>query len=287
MRSKTKKTTETTLSTLVGIDNNSEEYFIDLSKYTNLLIIGDSATGKTNFMENMILSLGKNTSPELCQIVIIGPSYCDYDPFDGLKHISAMIGSNDAVIECLKNVQEIMEDRYRLLSKANCRNLDDYNKKSKEKLPHIIIFIDEIAPFMIFNSKEICSAIERICQTGKVPGVHLIISTKELMPEVFNAPIRYLFKDFVTFNISRPKCEADYIKVYLDGIEPWKLKKGDHILKLEYSDPMQLTSKYITDEEIENTVKSLKKELSPTVFSTVGNLFNQLFGIANKESNDE
>lgn len=259
MSKKPEKNEETTLSTFIGIDEKSNESFIDLCKIPRLLIIGDPATGKTNFMENMVLSLGKNTSPEFCQMIVIDTSCVDYFSFDGLKHISAIIGNPNHVLECLKNVQEVMEDRYRIFSKAGCRNLEAYNAKAKEKLPHIVIFIDEFAPLMISHSKEFSEAIERICTMGRVPGVHIVMSTKELMPEVFNASIRYHFKDFVAFNISKAKCSADFIKVYLDGVEPCNLEKGDHILKLEYCDPAFLKGRYVTEEEIEKTVKSIKK----------------------------
>ena len=275
-----------TLRLSVGKNENSEDLYIDFAQIGNLLLLGDSGTGKTNFMKNVLLSLGKNTSPEFCQIVVIDSSF-DYDAFDGMKHISAVISSPDAILECLKNVQEIIEDRYRILSKDNCRNIEVYNSKAKEKLPHIVICIDEFAPLMISHPKEICAVFERICTMGRVPGVHLIIGTKEFMPEVFNATIRYLFKDFVAFNISKPKCDVDYIKVYLDGIEPWKLERGEHILKIEDIAPVLLKGQYLTDEEIEKTVKSIKKETKSTGTNAIERLFRKLFDITNKANKND
>ena len=245
------------LPLFVGTDENTQDLFMDFACVRRLLIIGDSGEGKSTLASNMILSLMQQLSPEQCQIALIDTRLLEFPLLENAKHIHSKAFSVEDALDCLQHLDEIIRERYRILAKAECARISDYNAKSKEKLPYIVCFIDEIADMLVNYPDKATELLQRVCNGGPV-GVFLIAATKELMPEVFSAEIRLLFKNFITFEISEAKCDVDYIKVYLDGIEPWNLKKlGQHVLKMEYDEPMVLQGKLITDEEIEQKIASL------------------------------
>jgi len=113
---------------------------------------------------------------------------------------------------------------------------------------------------MVVNHPDQSTTIlQNVCHGWPV-GVFVIAGTKELMPEVFSAKIRLLFKNFITFEISAAKSDVDYIQIYLNGIEPWQLNKlGQHVLKIEYEEPKLFEGKFITDEKVEQKTDEINQ----------------------------
>ncbi len=247
-----------TLPLYVGKNEDYEDLFVDFAQIQNLLILGDSATGKTNIIYKMILSLIEKFSPDLCQIALFDPKAVEFYPFENVKHLFC----NAKLVDCipyLKQIDNVIHERYKILSEANCISIEQYNAVSENKMPYIVCFIDEIADLIIYHPDETIELLEDIIH-GRTVGILLVISTRETMPEVLTPKIRLLFKNFIIFAISEARCDVDYMQTYLDGIDPWNIDDRDgHILKLEYEEPKVLLGQYITESEITKALAQINQ----------------------------
>lgn len=251
------------LPLFVGTNENSKDVFVNFSSICQLLLLGDSGTGKTHLMNNMIVSLAQKFSPEECKIVLIDTNMLEFYAFEKMKHsYCKRVKSAEDAISVLTELKTETDKRYRILSEAKCRSIEMYNSMADNKLPYIVCFIDEIAELIISTPEKFMSLVDNICSCGRVAGIHLIVGTREIMLEVLVPKIRLLFKNFIVFNISQAKSDVDYMKIYLDGIEPWKFEKlGQHALKLEYGAPEILNGKFMSESTLEEEIEAINRKL--------------------------
>ena len=246
----------------VGTNEQSEDIFIDFSRIRNLLLFGDMGAGKTNLMNNMVISLIENFSPEQCKIALFDTKSVEFYQFENVKHLYCKVNDHDEIIDSLKSIHMLIQERYRLLSNVKCMNITKYNSQADNKLPYIVCFIDEIAELILNYPQEILELMENISH-GFPVGVFLIAGTKEFMPEVFNAKLRFLFENFITFKTNKEKCSVDYMKIYLNDIKPYTIKKtGQHIIRLQLGDSKVLEGKFISDEIIEQKINLINQLLN-------------------------
>ncbi|MBO4295061.1 MAG: hypothetical protein J5896_06440 [Alphaproteobacteria bacterium] len=251
------------LPLFVGTNKNSKDVFVNFSLIPHLLLLGDSGTGKTHLMNNMIVSLAQKFSPKECKIVLIDTTLLEFYAFENMKHLlGAKITNTEGAISKLQELETEIQKRYDTLQKANCRNIEQYNATSAQKMPYIVCFIEEIAELMTTFPEQFTELVKSIYIKGIAAGVHLILATKEIMPEVLSPSIRILFKNLVIFNMSAGKSDIDYLEAYLDGIEPWKFEKlGQHALKLEYGVPEVLNGKFMSESALEEEIEAINRKL--------------------------
>ena len=245
----------------IGTNEFSDDLYADLGKIGSILLMGDSDTGKTVLIHDMLLSLMNSKTPDECKFILIDTSACQFILFEKEKHIlgKPIIDIGDA-LDSLNGIKNELHNRFKVLAEQKCLNIEAYNKKFEQKMPYIICVIDELALLMTNFPQQMDNFIKECCETGKVVGIHFIFGIRELMPEVFTRTVRYTIPNFITCQIDILRCNADYISSYLQDIEPWQLNIGEHVLKIKSQKPIKLNGKLVKDREIEKIIKDINRE---------------------------
>ncbi|MDA8432951.1 MAG: DNA translocase FtsK, partial [Nitrospiraceae bacterium] len=165
----------------LGKDIFGNPIVADLAKMPHLLVAGATGAGKSVSINSMVMSILYKSTPAEVKMLMIDPKLLELSMYEDIPHlISPVITNPKKAAEALKKMVFEMERRYRLLAEKGARNIDSYNKQSseEEKLPYIIIFIDELADLMFASSNEVEDSITRLAQMARAAGIHLIIATQ-------------------------------------------------------------------------------------------------------------
>ena len=186
------------LPVVIGKDISGEIVVKSLAKMVHLLVAGSTGSGKSVFVHNMILSLIFKYSPDDLRFMLIDPKKVEFNIYNGLPHLltpEVVLGAEKA-LNALKWCVKEMDRRYDLMSKAGYNNIEPYNKSEVvkagqiEKLPYIVIVIDEFAEVMVANKKEAEVCVQRITQLARACGMHLIIATQRPSVDVITGVIK-------------------------------------------------------------------------------------------------
>lgn len=179
-----------TLPVIIGYDRNDDLIVEDLTKIQHMLISGTTGTGKTSFLRNIITCLTSRFSPEELQLLICDPKMCEFNYLKDCPHTNGnVITSSQYTIESMKQVIDLMNSRYSTFAEMGVRNIKDYNNISKDKMPYLVIAIDEFADLMLTN-RDIEELIMRITQKGRAAGIHVLISSQRPSVNVFTGVIK-------------------------------------------------------------------------------------------------
>ncbi len=178
----------------------------DLAKMPHLLIAGQTGSGKSVGMNGFILSLLYKNTPSELRMIMVDPKQVELGVYDGIPHLlTPVINSPDKALNALKWWVAEMERRYGTLKPLNARNLEEYNAKvsAKDKMPAIVIIIDELADLMMSgNKKEVESAITRIAQKARAVGLHMILATQRPSVDVITGLIKANVPSRVAFTVA-------------------------------------------------------------------------------------
>jgi hypothetical protein len=179
----------------------STEKVIDLVKMPHLLVAGQTGSGKSVFLNMAILSVLYRFKPCECQLALVDPKRVEFAAYKGAPHLYAPVASKlDQIERLLTQLVDEMERRYELLEAVDVRNISMYNKQAKEKLPYIVVVIDELADLMLVSDHSVEEQITRLAQLARAVGIHLIMATQRPVVEIMtglikaNMPARISFK---------------------------------------------------------------------------------------------
>ncbi len=194
------------LALAVGKDINGEFIVGDLAKMPHLLIAWQTGSGKSVGMNGFILSLLYKNTPSELRMIMVDPKQVELWVYDGIPHLlTPVINSPEKALNALKWWVAEMERRYSTLKPVGARNLDEYNAKvsPKERMPVIVIIIDELADLMMSgNKKEVESAITRIAQKARAVGLHMILATQRPSVDVITGLIKANVPSRVAFTVA-------------------------------------------------------------------------------------
>lgn len=178
----------------------------DLAKMPHLLIAGQTGSGKSVGMNGFILSLLYKNTPSDLRMIMVDPKQVELGIYDGIPHLlTPVINSPDKALNALKWWVAEMERRYSTLKPVNARNLEEYNAKvsPKDRMPAIVIIIDELADLMMSgNKKEVEQAITRIAQKARAVGIHMILATQRPSVDVITGLIKANVPSRVAFTVA-------------------------------------------------------------------------------------
>jgi len=237
----------------LGVDIDGNNVYVDIAKMPHGLIAGATNSGKSVCINTILASLLIKNSPNDLKLILIDPKMVELNAYNDLPHlITPVITDSKMASAALKWAVEEMEKRYHIFAKNRSRDIASYNinveKKiiSMNKMPYIVIVIDELSDLMMASGSEVEDSIQRLTQKARAAGIHLIIATQRPTTDVIkgtiksNIPTRIAFK--VTSHIDS--------STILDGTGAEELLgKGDMLLK-ENDSPKRLQGAYIKDEEI-------------------------------------
>lgn len=193
------------LTLALGKDIFGSPVSTDLAKMPHLLVAGATGSGKSVSVNAMIISLLYKASPEEVKMLMIDPKLLELSSYAEIPHlISPVITNPKEASEALKKMVFEMERRYRLLAEKGARNIDTYNRQAPpgERLPYIVIFIDELADLMFTAPSDVENAIARLAQMARASGIHLILATQRPSVDVITGLIKANFPARISFQVT-------------------------------------------------------------------------------------
>lgn len=194
---------ESKLTIALGLDVVGNTALADLSKMPHLLIAGATGAGKSVAINAIVASLLFNATPEEVRILMVDPKRIELSGYEGIPHLlhPVVVEPKLASRALLWAVRE-MERRYRMLEEAKVKSFDSYNQSAEEKMPYIVIIVDELADLMMVASKDVESAIARLAQMARAAGIHLILATQRPSVDVLTGLIKANFPTRISFKVS-------------------------------------------------------------------------------------
>jgi S-DNA-T family DNA segregation ATPase FtsK/SpoIIIE len=272
----------------------------DLAKMPHLLIAGTTGSGKSVAINTMLLSLLYKLSPDECRMIMIDPKMLELSVYDGIPHLlSPVVTDPRKAVVALKWVVGEMEERYRKMSKMGVRNISGYNSRvadalaknedfertvqtgfddntgeaifetetfKPEKLPFIVVVVDEMADLMMVAGKEIEACIQRLAQMARASGIHLIMATQRPSVDVITGTIKANFPTRISFQVTS-KIDSRTILGEM-GAEQL-LGMGDMLYMAGGGKITRIHAPFVSDEEVELIVNHLKKFGPPDYVSGV------------------
>jgi len=255
-------TKEHTLPLILGEDVIGNPLFACLSELRHLLIAGATGSGKSVFLNCLLITLILYVNPDELALYLIDPKMVELTPYVGFPQVREVITDMKKASNLLSCLTTEMDKRYELLSKSGYRDVKGYNKKAETKLPYIVVVVDEYAD-LIGTNPEVESYIQRLGQKARAAGIHLILATQRPSADILDGAIKINFPSRISFKL---ETSSDYMTVFGKGIPFEPLGRGDACGKIEgFSKQYQrFQSPIITldDDEWIEVVSELKKVFS-------------------------
>jgi DNA segregation ATPase FtsK/SpoIIIE-like protein len=257
------QTFEGSLVVALGKDILGKPVMLDLKRLPHLLIAGATGSGKSVCVNSIITSLVYNYDPNYVRFIMIDPKMVELQLYNGLPHLLTPVIVDPMMAPVvLKWTLHEMERRYCLLSEMNTRDIERYNEKierfsgSIEKLPYIIVIIDEMAD-LIMTSKEVEGHITRIAQKARAVGIHLVVATQRPSVDIITGIIKANFPARIAFQVAQ-KTDSRTI-IDQNGAEKL-LGRGDMLYQSPTSSfPIRIQGGFISEEEVERVATHLRK----------------------------
>ena len=259
---KNKELAKGELRVILGKDIVGRDKFIDIAKMPHLLIAGQTGSGKSVAVNTLISTLISKKSEKEVKFIMVDPKMVELMPYNDIPHllVPVIIDPQQAAIALRWAVNE-MENRYKQLMENGVRNIKTYNGLSfVEKMPYIVIIIDELADLMMVASGSVEESIARIAQKARAVGIHLVVATQRPSTDVITGMIKANLPSRISFAL-RSQIDS---RTILDTAGAEKLLgQGDMLLLANGSSKLErIQGAYMSDEEVKNltdTLKSSKK----------------------------
>ncbi|MDA5386919.1 DNA translocase FtsK [Loigolactobacillus backii] len=261
------KASRSPLTIALGVDLFGQPMVTNIAKMPHGLIAGATGSGKSVFINSLLLSILFKAKPSEVKLLLIDPKAVELAPYNGLPHLlSPVISDPKAASASLKWAVEEMENRYQKLAAAGVRNLEQFNQKAEAhgdyglKLPYIVIIIDELADLMMVASTEVQDYIVRITQKARAAGIHLIVATQRPSVDIITGTIKNNIPTRIAFMVSS---QIDSRTIIDQGGAERLLGRGDMLyLGNGQSQPIRIQGTY-AEPEIDPIVAFVKKQLAP------------------------
>jgi S-DNA-T family DNA segregation ATPase FtsK/SpoIIIE len=250
------------LALALGKDVTGLPWVVDLERMPHLLVAGSTGSGKSVALNGVILSLLYQNNPADLKFILVDPKRVEFSIYQHMPHLlTPIITEVPATVNALKWLLGEMDRRFTVLAAAGFRNIQAYNQKSVEKMPYIILVIDELADLMVAAGSEVEAAIIRLAQMSRAVGIHLILATQRPSVDVITG----LIKANITARIAFSVASLTDSRTILDSSGAEKLLgRGDLLyVSAEVTKPKRLQGAFIGDDEIREVVNFLKNKATP------------------------
>ena len=249
----------------LGKDIMGKPIFCEINKTPHLLVAGSTGSGKSVCINSMLISILMRTKPEEVKLVLVDPKKVELSMYNGVPHLKTPVVTDPKKANIvLKKIVSEMENRYDLFEQSGTKNIAGYNayvdKKNKtkdeysqiNKLPYIVVIIDELADLMLVAAKEVEESIMRITQMARAAGIHLIVATQRPSTDVITGVVKANIPSRISFAVSSSIDSRTILD--MTGAEKL-LGKGDMLfLPQGENTPIRVQGTFISDEEIKAVV---------------------------------
>ena len=275
----------------LGKDISGQKVYADLEKMPHLLIAGTTGSGKSVGINTIIMSILYRFKPDECKLILIDPKMLELSIYEDIPHLLTPVVTNpNKAVFALKWVVREMENRYKLMSSLNVKHINSYNEKSKkilstgkklfknvqtgidnetrqpiiekkeiplEKMPFIVVVIDEMADLMMVAGKEVESLVQRLAQMARASGIHLVTATQRPSVDVITGTIKANFPSRLSYKVAS---KFDSRTILNEMGAEQLLGSGDMLFLENGSNLKRLHGGYLSESEIEKVVSSIKEQ---------------------------
>ncbi len=262
------KNSHNKLSIALGLDVVGNLAMANLSKMPHLLIAGATGAGKSVGINTIIASILYNATPEEVRFLMVDPKRIELSGYEGIPHLLHPVVVDPKLASRALNwaVRE-MERRYKLLEETKVKSFDSYNEISEEKMPYIVIVVDELADLMMVASKDVEAAIARLAQMARAAGMHMILATQRPSVDVLTGLIKANFPTRISFKVAS---KIDSRTILDNSGAEHLLGAGDMLfLAPGTSSLKRIHGAYISEQETADIVEFWKKQGSSTYDDSV------------------
>lgn len=258
LASETMKHAKSKLTVALGLDVSGQPIATDIAKMPHVLIAGTTGSGKSVLVNSWISSILFRASPEEVKMIMVDPKRVELVGYNDIPHLmTPVIVEMDKTLSALKWATNEMDNRYKEFAKVGVKNIEGYNNLAGfQRLPYILIFIDELADLMSFAPVEVEDAICRLAQMARATGIHLILATQRPSVDVITGLIKANVPTRIAFNVS----SMIDSRVILDSPGAEKLLgRGDMLyVPPDQAKPTRIQGTFVSETDVNNLVTFLK-----------------------------
>ncbi|WP_168464653.1 FtsK/SpoIIIE family DNA translocase [Wolbachia endosymbiont of Ctenocephalides felis wCfeT] len=284
----------------LGKDISGKPIIADLARMPHLLVAGTTGSGKSVAINTMILSLVYRLSPDECKMIMIDPKMLELSIYDAIPHLIApVVTEPKKAVIALKWIVKEMENRYRMMSYLNVRNVINYNQKITEAIesgvelervvqigfnsttgkplfekipikmetfPYIVVIVDEMADLMLVAGKEIECSIQRLAQMARAAGIHIIMATQRPSVDVITGVIKANFPTRISFAVTS---KIDSRTILGEQGAEQLLGMGDMLYMSPGGKIVRVHGPFVSDDEVQDIVDHLKMQGEPNYMEEI------------------
>ena len=319
LESNTFENREDGITLSLGKNIGGESTIADLSRMPHLMIAGTTGSGKSVGINGMILSILYKFKPEDCRLIMVDPKMIELSVYDGIPHLLTPVITNPKkAVVGLKWVVREMDDRYNRMSKLSVRTMDAFNKKAEEykrkgkkfkrkihtgydnntgqplyseeeiepeKMPFIVVVIDEMADLMLVARSDIEHLVQSLAQKARAAGIHLIMATQRPSVDVVTGTIKANFPTRIAFQVAS---KIDSRTILNEMGAEQLLGRGDMLYMSDGGKVVRVHGPFVSDNEVEEVVRFIKNQETPEYIESLTKEESELSsGIQQNDSNDE
>ena len=261
------------LELAIGRDAEGTPVVADLAKMPHLLIAGTTGSGKSVMINSIITTLLMRTLPEDVRLIMVDPKRVELAGYNGLPHLYVpVVTEPKQAASALQWAVSEMERRLKVFERLNVRKISTYNEKQAagefehydnppQKMPYLVIIIDELSDLMMVAGKDVEASIVRIAQLGRAAGIHLIVATQRPSSNVVTGLIKANITNRIAFNVAT----GIDSRVIIDQMGAEKLTGlGDMLFsKVDWGKPRRIQGCFVSDDEINEIVEFVKSQSEP------------------------
>ena len=250
----------------LGKDISGDIISADLSKMPHLLVAGSTGSGKSVCINTIIAGILYKARPEEVKLILVDPKVVELSNYNGIPHLlTPVVTEPKKAASALHWAVAEMERRYNCFAESHVREINSYNAQAEEKMPFIVIIIDELSDLMMVAKVDVEDAILRLAQKARAAGIHLILATQRPSVDVITGIVKANIPSRIAFAVSSQTDSRTIID--MGGAEKL-LGKGDMLFyPIGFNKPVRVQGAFVTDDELNKIVDFIVKQSIPVNYT--------------------